>query len=54
MAWAEGKKVKKSEGKHFFVACVMIVKWHVSSLGFVDARVWMVDISHMKNITDCS
>lgn len=35
----EGEKWKK-EKKHFFLACVMIVKWHVSSLRFLDARVW--------------
>lgn len=30
---------EKKEGKHFFVACVMIVKGHVASLQFLDARV---------------
>lgn len=38
LSW--GKEVKKREGKHFFVACVMIVKWHIASLQFLDARVW--------------
>lgn len=36
-AW--GEKSQKREGKHFFAACVMIVKWHFASLQFRDARV---------------
>lgn len=42
--WAEGKKgwkkAEKKDGKHFSVACVMIVRWHIASVQFLDAKVW--------------
>lgn len=39
----EGRVERGSEkwkNELFFLACVMIVKWHVSSVQFLDARVW--------------
>ena len=56
MSELRGEKSEEKEGKHFFVACVMIVRWHRASQQFLDARVFseMVDTFHMKNITCCS
>lgn len=36
-----GEKSENGKGTFiiFFLACVMIVKWHVSSVQFLDARV---------------
>lgn len=34
-----GAKSEKRNFFFFFLACVMIVKWHVSSVQFLDARV---------------